>query len=190
MNQPKFPCTACGACCRRINIGISNWEPYSRDPESLFYFPYKWDENGVCENLAEDNRCRIYENRPFVCNTEKMVEVYIASKYMTREEYFEMCASLCNSFMEQDGISDQYKIIIKPEKMKTAAEKYIDLLNKYKKDGEYTVDSAIDIAETFLVPLERQQAIDFVTWVLSKREIIQTAGQLFDNYLKEKKDIL
>ena len=30
------------------------------------------DDNGVCVHLTEDNKCSIYEQRPILCNTEKM----------------------------------------------------------------------------------------------------------------------
>lgn len=35
------------------------------------YFPYS-HKNGVCEKLTENNHCSIYDNRPIICNIEKL----------------------------------------------------------------------------------------------------------------------
>jgi Fe-S-cluster containining protein len=43
------------------------------------YFPYSHN-NGICEKLILDTtRCSIYENRPVICNLEKLIFV-IAEK--------------------------------------------------------------------------------------------------------------
>jgi Fe-S-cluster containining protein len=36
-----FPCSGCGACCRRINKGIKNIGMNNTDKDNLLYFPYK-----------------------------------------------------------------------------------------------------------------------------------------------------
>lgn len=100
-----FPCTACGACCRRAKQIISKLDGID-DPESIFFFPYTYDESGKCENLTDDNKCRIYENRPAVCNTEKMREYY----GLTQEEYNQAASKVCNHFIKEDGISEEYLV--------------------------------------------------------------------------------
>ena len=66
-----FPCDQCGACCRVID----------------------------CSFLTADNKCSIYEKRPFICNTKKMFdEVY--SKSMSKAMYFKQSEVACNKLKE------------------------------------------------------------------------------------------
>jgi Fe-S-cluster containining protein len=48
----KWQCTACGACCEDVRWCLPEWmvEGTTR-----------------CKHLLEDNRCAIYEARPWVC---------------------------------------------------------------------------------------------------------------------------
>ena len=67
-----FECKRCGLCCKNIkNI-----------PELKDYH----NGDGVCVHLTHDNLCEIYNNRPDICDVNKMFEI----KYhniMTRDEY-------------------------------------------------------------------------------------------------------
>lgn len=100
----NFPCTGCGCCCRRINVAVGHYNVKSKkDP---LFFPYKWDENGVCENLTEDNKCKIYENRPLICNVEKFAEYHNLNK----KEFYAANIRACNYMMESDGVSPEFRI--------------------------------------------------------------------------------
>lgn len=99
----KFPCTGCGACCRRIQ----NLKEYSDKlaieksmPE--ISFPYE-NKDGVCEKLI-DNKCSIYEDRPLICNIEKM------DKILKMDKFHEMNANICNLFIKQDGLDESFLI--------------------------------------------------------------------------------
>lgn len=71
-NRKQFTCDKCGLCCR--NIGhIAELKEFD-------------DGNGVCMSLSSDNLCKIYENRPDICN----VEIMFSKKYrlsMTWDDY-------------------------------------------------------------------------------------------------------
>ena len=55
----KFPCTACGACCRSLG--------------SLPLFAAMDRGDGVCRHLEDrSNLCRIYEERPEICRVADM----------------------------------------------------------------------------------------------------------------------
>ncbi len=100
----KFPCTGCGSCCRRISVAVSHYNVTNkRDP---LYFPYKWDENGVCENLTQDNKCKVYENRPLLCDVERF------AKHMkvNREDFFLSNIRACNYLMELDNVPSEFRI--------------------------------------------------------------------------------
>jgi hypothetical protein len=46
--------------------------------EENVFFPYSHN-NGVCEKLSKNNHCLVYENRPIICNVEKLSRI-IAEK--------------------------------------------------------------------------------------------------------------
>jgi Fe-S-cluster containining protein len=100
----SFPCTCCGACCRRIKTAVNNF--YTDDPNHPLYFPYSWDSNGVCENLTTDNKCRVYKNRPTLCDIEKFAD-FIGVK---REDFFNYNTRACNKMMDEDGLSLELRI--------------------------------------------------------------------------------
>lgn len=70
------------------------------------YFPYNWDENGVCENLTEDNKCKVYENRPLICNVEKFAEY----NKLEKTEFYKVNIRACNYMMDIDGIDQSFRI--------------------------------------------------------------------------------
>lgn len=108
-----YPCTGCGACCKRAATGVKNLMPHSMDPTSELYFPYKCDETGCCEMLSDDNRCTVYENRPLICSVDKMAEIFGKEMGATKEEYYEISAESCNSMIEEDNLPEKFKVIIK-----------------------------------------------------------------------------
>lgn len=70
------------------------------------YFPYNWDENGVCENLTEDNKCKVYENRPLICNVDKFAEY----NKLDKNEFYKVNIRACNYMMDLDDISLEFRI--------------------------------------------------------------------------------
>lgn len=75
-----FVCTKCGICCKNID----------KVPElDDFHFG-----DGVCMHLTEDNLCNIYENRPDVCNVERMYQLKYKS-VMSQREYDELNSAGC-----------------------------------------------------------------------------------------------
>jgi Fe-S-cluster containining protein len=70
-----FNCNQCGACCKVLPILVA---------------PDLVDEDGHCRHL-KDNKCTIYENRPDICNHDKMFALFD----MTKEEYDEMSMQAC-----------------------------------------------------------------------------------------------
>lgn len=101
----KFPCTGCGACCRRIH----NLKDYS-DKLALdnnmpeISFPYGHN-NGACEKLI-DNKCSVYEDRPLICNVDKMQEILKIDKSI----FYKMNADVCNDFIKESGMDESFLI--------------------------------------------------------------------------------
>lgn len=68
----NFPCIVCGQCCRKASLIF---------PLSKFV-----NEFGVCCYLDEEtNRCKIYAQRPIICNVQAMYETYFKDKVSEKE---------------------------------------------------------------------------------------------------------
>lgn len=80
-----FECSKCGLCCQHIDM----------IPELLDYD----SGNGKCKYLTADNLCAIYENRPDICNVDKMYDIHF-SKEMTREAFYEKNLEGCRELKE------------------------------------------------------------------------------------------
>jgi Fe-S-cluster containining protein len=97
----SFPCTSCGACCRHIDRAESI---INTKPE--YSFPYKWDESGKCEMFGDDGKCKVYDNRPTICNIDKLSEI---SK-MSKKKFYAINIEGCHDLMKEDGIYKKYRI--------------------------------------------------------------------------------
>ncbi len=105
-NFIKFPCSGCGSCCRRVGKAFKALGLTRNKKDDIKYFPYKWDKNGVCEMLTENNKCSVYDNRPTICNIDKMAKTINANIPI----YYEMNIQACNKMMDDDGVGLEYSI--------------------------------------------------------------------------------
>jgi uncharacterized protein len=99
----EFPCTGCGACCRRVNKAVESAIGFEE-----LSFPYKWDETGRCEKLQNDNRCSVYENRPLLCRVKDIGNFFGADE----KEWILVNSLACNAMMDEDNIDLKYRIKI------------------------------------------------------------------------------
>lgn len=88
----NFPCTKCGACCRRSYL--------------LPFFIYTDIKTGICSKL-ENNLCSIYYQRPDICNINK---INVLSFKGTLQEYYKVSAVMCNKFIKEDKMDKTYLI--------------------------------------------------------------------------------
>ena len=103
----NFPCTMCGGCCKRIGNVVSNFR-LKESKDDPYYFPYDYDENGVCEKLDSENKCTVYENRPLLCN----IDAIIKFQGVDKKEFYMQNAFTCNKIMDEDNISMEFRINI------------------------------------------------------------------------------
>lgn len=101
-----FPCVSCGCCCSKVDVAVKNLEPYSLDKNNDLFFPYKWDDTGRCENLTFDNKCSIYENRPTMCNIQKMKDYF----NLPEKDYYDLTISCCNILMDEANLPIELRI--------------------------------------------------------------------------------
>ncbi len=93
-----FPCTICGVCCKNI----SHIEPLKK---------YNLG-NGVCKYLdLTNNFCKIYENRPDICDVDKMFDIEYYKQY-SKKEFYNINATICNKIQEINNSDSKYKIKI------------------------------------------------------------------------------
>lgn len=90
-----FPCTSCGACCRRIG------KLKGHD------LPVKADDS--CGHL-EGNLCKIYETRPEVCRVDDLLDKMSAKHDIKRETLYTWTAETCNQFQEEDGLPSSFNV--------------------------------------------------------------------------------
>lgn len=69
-------------------------------------FPHLIDGDGRCEMLDKNNKCKIYESRPIICNIDKMQEYLGIPKYI----FYEMNRKSCNKMILEDNLGEQYLI--------------------------------------------------------------------------------
>lgn len=102
----NFPCSGCGACCRRAKQTVEQLN--ITDPSNEFYFPYKFNENGSCEMLTDDNKCSVYKTRPTVCNIDKTILL----SGIDKEMFYSAVIETCNKAMDEDNMSVEYRITV------------------------------------------------------------------------------
>lgn len=95
----KFQCSQCGSCCRRA--GKTGFMPDRGD--------------GACIYLTDDNMCSIYEDRPELCNMEKIwikrnQELDLEKRSITKKDYFIINSEACNDMMIQDEMDSRFHI--------------------------------------------------------------------------------
>lgn len=77
---PYFDCVACGECCRGIQVVPELKDLYD-------------EEKSACKYLDQNNHCEIYDDRPEVCNYNKLYEK-IKNKY-SPDEYYRLTVLYC-----------------------------------------------------------------------------------------------
>lgn len=106
----SYPCIKCGLCCTGIGKHIEHAKNLLAHGAvqaapivvELAEFPYKYDETGRCENLAEDNTCKVYDTRPDICSIDKVYENHVKGS-MTKNEFYNMNIDLCNEKLKEAG---------------------------------------------------------------------------------------
>ena len=77
----NFNCDCCGLCCQNVD-------------KSFLQVDFDGGD-GVCKNFdAETKLCKIYKNRPIVCNVDAYYEKFL-SKLMSREKFHEINYKVC-----------------------------------------------------------------------------------------------
>lgn len=85
----EFDCDRCGACCRRVKDSVIEVD-FDRG-------------DGVCKHYDEDTHlCRIYHNRPLVCNVDAYYDKYL-TRLMSRQEFHALNRAACGELKLKAG---------------------------------------------------------------------------------------
>lgn len=68
ISKNRFPCTACGQCCRNVHLSeLTN---------------YLNRGDGTCRHFDDSSLlCTIYEDRPLICRVEDYYEKHLSHLY-------------------------------------------------------------------------------------------------------------
>ena|SRR3989304_9938126 len=91
-----FPCTKCGACCKRAHL--------------IDTFEYADKEKGGCKMLV-GSICSIYNFRPLICNINEVKDLLLPG--LSYKDYYKIAANVCNELIEKDKIDKKYLINLK-----------------------------------------------------------------------------
>lgn len=89
-----FPCTQCGACCRRVGLMDPGW-------------PWLAVDGRTCSKLGVDNTCTIYADRPLVCRVDEMIDLVGG---FDRTTWYRLTADICNAQQVEDGMAESYRV--------------------------------------------------------------------------------
>ena len=78
----------------------------TQDPDSHYYFPFNVDDSGACENLQEDGKCKIYDERPKICRTEDNMRIHREQFGGNRQDYFAFNAAACKVLIRKEGMDE------------------------------------------------------------------------------------
>ena len=108
----SFACTGCGLCCRNVGQTIEAVKKMDGSipfVKAFQFFTYKADASGACEKLDKDGKCTVYDNRPLVCNVEKMFEKFHKKKTTRMRHYYEQ-AQICNVSIRNNDLPDKFLV--------------------------------------------------------------------------------
>lgn len=145
MDKLDFKCNGCGACCKFVGHVVRQVQKHKAKgvelpfPYSMFEsFPYPFLENGTCTMLDENNRCKVYAERPEVCNVQFMYDVYY--NFMGKEEYLKVSADACKVLrMTMKRIEDHAASIVNSDMQSTGAGEPIETTPCYPGQADQSV---------------------------------------------------
>lgn len=91
---------------RKLIVGEFSDNKYVQE---IAAFPHPFNIDGSCTMLNDDHTCKVYNDRPDICNIEKTFNKYKSSR-MTLEQYYEDTIKVCNQLIIEGGADKKYLI--------------------------------------------------------------------------------
>ncbi len=87
MSKLSFPCTACGQCCKKVNLSEQT--------------DYLNRGDGTCRHFSDSSLlCTIYEDRPLICRVEDYYEKHLSHLYEW-DGFVKMNLEVCEQLQNQ-----------------------------------------------------------------------------------------
>ncbi len=107
-----FPCTGCGACCRRVGAVLDGFRTNpaqfpETERDALAAFPYQANASGWCEQLDGIN-CRVYDDRPLICRVDELG----AARGFDQAQTWSQAARACNTLQTEAGLPTAYRVVL------------------------------------------------------------------------------
>lgn len=111
MDNEFLPCDDhCAACCKQVGKiivvalahvldALSMQKEPSPFMKEVSEFPYDLNEDGSCSMLDENLKCKVYGNRPGICNAEEMYHRYW-EEMLSVEEWYIKSRQSCERLKE------------------------------------------------------------------------------------------
>ena len=106
----KFKCTQCGLCCKHIGDTIRSGSPDPVIQHHIDEFPYDVGIDGRCEMLNDDNTCKVYNNRPGLCNVEKMYDENTLLPFKSKKQWYIFNNAYCNHLIQINKLDSKFLI--------------------------------------------------------------------------------
>lgn len=104
-NTNTFFCHGCGLCCQSVGLSLKNKDKVAEPWKTLLNeFPYKTKADGSCEMLDENNQCKVYDDRPTLCNVAKLKDIVHPEQDL--DTYYREQEGHCKSLMKKAGYSN------------------------------------------------------------------------------------
>jgi Fe-S-cluster containining protein len=99
--RKKFKCDRCGCCCKKVGALLKAHDAGTITNAAVADFPYS-TVDGVCEMYKEGVGCKVYKNRPLLCNVYKYWKTFHKDD-VTAEEFYEINKGACRELRILDN---------------------------------------------------------------------------------------
>lgn len=93
----SFACHQCGSCCRQLGTALATAAALPAGTglhAAGAAFPHAVRPDGSCSQLRADHRCGVYENRPLLCDVDRLFDA-LAVPGLCRADWHALNAAGC-----------------------------------------------------------------------------------------------
>ena len=106
-----FPCTQCGECCRQASKVLDKSSDFYKTAPTVIKdlidrFPYEVNKDGSCSMLDSSGVCKVYDNRPIICNISLMGKLI----HQSTPDWFQLQADNCNKLIKDANLDSKFLV--------------------------------------------------------------------------------
>lgn len=100
-------CTRCGRCCATVGTWLPDTLPLKPGSMACAYLVETSDGGGTCS---------IYDERPFVCRVDAVIEATAELFDISVEDLVKVQVEDCNAAIDQAGMSPKWRVAVSDKK--------------------------------------------------------------------------